>query len=148
MNTPHTNSMSQLPAHILPSGVRPIVACVLLAAMVAGVIWIASSPQNIIPRTWPHQDKVEHLFGCAVLTLVTAAIVGPANWMRIAAVALGFAVGIEAVQLLPGVIDRTASIGDLIFNLLGVAAGLLFILALRLSMRQWTNQRLHAGHRT
>lgn len=90
----------------------------------AGGLWLALTPLTGPPPVAGPWDKVEHAVGLYVLTvLALAAFPGAARW-KIALGLVGYGGLVEVLQAIPA-LNRTADLGDLAADMLGVALALL-----------------------
>ena len=91
-----------------------------LALALFALLWIGLGADPV-SKSFPYQDKLYHFAGFFVLAL-TLRLAFP--WLKLArflSLGIGTAVVIEAVQFF--MVDRDASLGDMIANVAGIVLG-------------------------
>ncbi len=103
---------------------------VLLALLVAAVSWLAFKPGEA-DDTLAHLDKLRHIaaFLCMAGVASMASTAGPRAARSIALMLMVYGAFIELVQ--SRIPTRSGSVGDLVADALGIAAGLLLVHGLR-----------------
>ncbi len=106
---------------------------VLLLVLVAGVCWLAFTPNPTLPSIGGN-DKLDHLVAFASLGLVAMLSLGAGlrQYAGVAVGLLGFGIFIELVQI--GIPGRSADWHDVVADMAGMLAG---IAAVSLLRRLW-----------
>lgn len=101
-----------------------------LVLLVALIAWGGLRDVPPVPKFFEGQDKLEHLMAFSALTLWLAALVRPSRWQLAAGLSAMAALLLEVAQGLFSV-HRSASLGDLLASMIGIALAAAFILAMR-----------------
>ena len=91
-----------------------------LALALCALLWVGLGADPIA-KSFPGQDKVYHFVGFFVLALTLRLAFPRLALAWFLGVGIGTAVAIEAVQFF--MVDRDASLGDMIANVAGIVVG-------------------------
>ena len=91
-----------------------------LSLALLALLWVGLGPDSV-PQSFRYQDKLYHFVGFFVLALTLRLAFPQLKLVWFLGLGIGTAVAIEAVQFF--MIDRDASLGDMIANVAGIVLG-------------------------